>query len=99
MPKIIKSYVGDVGLDIYLDCGQVITGATGTVIKVEKPDETTDEWAATIFGTNYLKYTVQSGDFDQAGDFRLQVYMTLGSWVGRGVTAVYTVYPVFSTES
>ncbi|KKL64805.1 hypothetical protein LCGC14_2161320 [marine sediment metagenome] len=93
---INKSFVGDVGLIIYLDCGQVISGATGIVIKVRKPDETTTEWAATISGTNYIKYTVQSGDFNQAGEYRFQAYMTLGAWVGRGDTVDYMVYAVFA---
>jgi len=91
-----KCFVGEVGTEIYLDCGRTITGATNVYIKVRKPDETEHDWSAEVSGTKYVKYTIQAGDFDQSGDYRLQAYFTLGSWVGRGTTAVLPVYDNFA---
>ena len=91
-----RSFVGDIGLVVFLDCGQDVSAATGLLMKVKKPDETTTDWSASLSGTNYIKYTIQAGDLNQSGDFRIQAQFTLGSWVGRGRTAVLTVYPTFA---
>ncbi len=91
-----KCFVGDVGTLLIVDCKKTITGATGILLKVRKPDETEHDWSATIYDTSKIQYTVQAGDFDQAGDYRIQSYLTLGSWVGRGHTFVLTVYSTFS---
>lgn len=84
-----KYYVGDVGTDIIVDCGQDITGATGTVIKYKKPDGSIGEWVATIYNSNYLKYTVLAGDWDQQGNWYVNAYMILSGWTGRGETDTF----------
>lgn len=90
-----KYYVGDVGTDIIVDCGQDISAATGTKLLVLKPNGAEVEWTATIYNTNYLKYTVQAGDFDQTGEYRLQSYMTLSAWTGRGEVDVFHIEEAF----
>jgi hypothetical protein len=87
-----KVYVGDVGTEIIVDCGQAITGATGTTLEVEKPDGTEKSWTATIYGTNYLKYTIQTDDLDIAGVYKVQSKLTLGGWTGKGETDKFRVY-------
>lgn len=91
-----RSYVGNIGLPIYADCEQDVSAATGLLIKYKKPDGTTGEWSATLYGTEYIQYTIQAGDFDQDGEYKVQPFFTLGSWVGRGKTASFTVYPIFA---
>lgn len=87
-----KHYVGDVGTEITVDCGTTITEATGTKLKVKKPDGTAVEWTATVSGTDDLKYTTISGDFDQDGVYYLQASLTISGWTGLGETANFTIH-------
>jgi len=87
-----KHYIGEIGTDIIVDCGQDITGATNTELVVKKPDGSIVTWTATIYNTNYLKYTTVSGDFDQAGTYRLQASLTLSGWTGYGETSEFIIY-------
>lgn len=90
-----KIYVGDVGTEIILDCGQSIASATTTDIKVTKPNNTTDTWTGSIYNTNYIKYTIQTGDLDVVGPWLLQAYVVTPSGTWRGETAKMEVYQVF----
>lgn len=87
-----KYYVGDIGTDIIVDCGSTITGATATTLKVKKPDGAEVEWAASIDGTDHLKYTTLIDDFSVPGTYFLQASLTLGGWTGLGETARFIVY-------
>lgn len=94
-----KYYVGDIGTEIILDCGMDLTGATGVVIHVRKPDGTVESWSAALYtidgDQNYIKYTVVEGDLDQAGSYRVQAGLTLSGWTGRGETATFEVGAAF----
>ena len=87
-----KHFVDEVGTVITVDCGCDITGATGTALKVKKPDGTEVSWTATIYDSNYLRYTTVSGDLDQVGVYYVQSYLTIGGWTGRGETAEFIIY-------
>lgn len=89
-----KHYIGEVGTVIRLDCGVDISAADVTTMKVKKPDGSTVEWAATVFGTNFIDYTTTSGDFI-AGVYQIQSYIEIGGWIGRGNTATFTVFDLF----
>ena len=91
-----KVYVGDVGTEIIVDCGQSIVGATATTLEILKPDGTTKSWTATIYQSNYLKYTVQADDLDMAGLWRVQAKLTLSGWTGKGETDSFRVYPSYN---
>lgn len=91
-----KHYIGEVGTDIIVDCGSVITGATGIKLKVKKPDGSTAEWGADIEGTNHLKHTTIASDFNQAGTYYLQSLLTLSGWTGLGETAIFDIYNPFA---
>lgn len=94
-----KIYLGDIGLAIVLDVGEDITGATGAKMIVKKPDGTIVEWDAEVHTvsdeTRYVRYYTQAGDLDQKGRYRVQAYLTLSGWTGRGETATFRVYDVF----
>lgn len=90
-----KHYVSEIGTDIVVDCGCTITGASPTKLKVKKPDNTEEEWDASIEGTDSLKHTTEAGDFDQAGKYRLQASLTLGSWIGLGETVTFVIYEAY----
>lgn len=91
-----KVYVADVGTEIVLNCGADVSAATVKSIKVQKPDGTTTSWAAVLEGTNYLKYTIQDGDLDQAGAWKVQAYIEIASWKGLGETAKLKVSEAFA---
>ena len=88
-------YVGDIGTEITVDCGQEITGATNTKLVVQTPLGGTEEWTAVVVSvggkTQYLRYTTKAGDIAIPGVYRLQSYLTLGSWTGSGKTAQIAV--------
>ena len=91
-----KHYVGEIGTDIIVDCGSVITGATNTKLKIKKPDGTLVDWAADIEGTNHLKYTTILNSFNQAGTYYLQASLTISGWTGLGETAIFEIYNPFA---
>jgi len=76
MPKI---YAGDVGVEIRLDTGQTLAGATSMIIKVLKPDGTEAEWAASQYDSTTIYYVTVDGDLADAGDYVLQSYVEWGS--------------------
>lgn len=79
-------FVGDVGTVIKLDTGTDLTSATALKIKVKKPNGTEVEWTASQDANNpkVMTYTIQSGDLDQSGTWKLQAYVEFPTWQGRG---------------
>lgn len=90
-----KVYKGDIGTSIILDCGSDVSTASAQEIKVQKPQGSTTTWSATVYNTNYLKHTTISTSVDDVGRYRLQAYVELTEWQGRGETADLTVYDYF----
>jgi len=90
-----KVYVGDYGTVITVDCGEDISAATITQIKVQKPGGTVVTWGASLYGTNYLQYTTVNGDIDESGIWKVQASVTLPSWKGLGETDTFTVYEAY----
>jgi len=73
-----KIYKGDVGVEIRLDTGQNLIGATAMKIKVQKPDGTEAEWAALQHNSTTIYYVTSSGDLAASGDYVLQSYVEWG---------------------
>jgi hypothetical protein len=94
-----KMYVGDIGTALVADIGADIDGATDTKLLVLKPDGTEEEWPADIFEIdgqkNYLRYLTEAGDFDQAGKYKIQAYLSKDGWSGKGETDRFKVYAKF----
>lgn len=87
-----KSYVGDVGTILEVDCGVDISSATTHNLMVQKPDLTLDELVGTIYNSNYIRYTTVDGDWDQAGIYRIQSKIVISGWEGLGETAKLRIY-------
>ncbi len=81
-----KYYVGDIGTDIIVDCGEDISAATVKRIKYRKPDGTEGYWEADVYLSNYLKYTVLINDWDLSGKWSINSYIEIGTWKGHGET-------------
>lgn len=90
-----KVYVGDIGTIIEVDCDEDISTATGYKLVVRKPDGTRADWTASIYGTTALRHTTVAGDLSVAGIYRVQPYMTLDSWTGRGKTVEFEVFRLY----
>ena len=78
-----KIHAGDIGTIFIVDTGENISTATSTDLKVRKPDGSTTVWGGSLYGTNFIKYTIQAGDL-VAGDYRLQAYIEMPTWIGYG---------------
>ena len=83
-------FVGDVGTEIVLECGVPITTATVMRIYVRKPTGTA-VWSAVADTSTSIKYVTGIGDLDVAGEYRLQAYVEMPGWKGRGSVARLTV--------
>lgn len=90
-----KHYKGEVGTEILVDCGCVITGASDITLKIKKPDGTKVDWDAIIDGTNFLKHTTIASDFSLPGKYYLQASLTISSWAGLGETTTFIIYSSF----
>ena len=88
-----KHYSGETGTEIRLNCGCDISAASATVIYCRKPSGTTATWTATVYGTNYIRYYTGSTDLNETGVYRVQAGITLGTWTGRGETAIFEISP------
>lgn len=85
-------YIGDVGTEVILDTGVDITSATTHVIAVKKPGATSIiEWPAELFETTKLRYVVQDGDIDIAGDYVLMAKVSMPGWSGHGAAVAMPV--------
>lgn len=91
-----KVYVGSIGTQIILDCGQDISAATSLRIDVRKPDGTVVTWSAVASGATALRFDTLAGTLDQVGRWRLQAHVTLptGDWPGD--TIALDVYAPFN---
>jgi hypothetical protein len=91
-----KVYVGDIGTQIVLDCGQDISAATARSIEIKKPNGRTVSWPATASGTNAITCTTGGSNLlDVSGAWQLQAKVTLPSGTWRGETVALNVYASF----
>ena len=91
-----KSYVGDTGTVITLDCSADLSGATSLQIAVLKPDDSSLTWQAQPFGLTGMSYTTAAGTFDMEGVWLLQALVTSAAGKWRGETAVIEVSAIFN---
>jgi long-subunit fatty acid transport protein len=92
-----KVYVGDVGTEIKVDMQESMSGATDITFEVKKPSGEEKTWSGVeIVETTKLKYTIQSGDLDVSGTYKVQPKLTLGAWIGKGYTVSFRVYEKYT---
>ena len=96
---ISRIYVGDVGTKVIVMCGEDLSAATKTSIKVRKPGVKAEiEWPAQVDQAKpaEMYYFAQAGDFDVVGQYALQAYVELPTWRGHGETVLLDVRKRFS---
>ena len=90
-----KTYTGDTGTVIVLDCGANVSAATARAIDARRPDGTLVSWAAVAEGIDSIKFTTFANSLDQPGDWKLQSRVTLPSGTWRGETVLLRVFTPF----
>jgi hypothetical protein len=91
-----KIYAGAVDVEIRLDTGQSLDGASSLKILVKKPNGTETEWGASQYDSTTIYYATVDGDLDEAGDYVLQSYVEWGSSKHLGESVILRVYAKFS---
>lgn len=88
--------VGDIGTYIVIDMGTDVSAATNLIFKVRKPSYpdtgSEEDWVPSVYNTNYLRYQVVTGDFDEDGVYEIVPQLTLGGWSGHGDPVWFKVY-------
>lgn len=77
-------YKNDSDVQIILETGQTITGASVMRIKYRRPDGVASYWTATESGTTAITYTTDEDDLCVAGDWQLQAYVE-NTWKRHGL--------------
>ena len=95
MTTTSRTYVGDTGTVITLDCGTDVSAATARNIEARKPDGTLATWVATASGTTAIRFTTLADTLDQAGTWRQQAHVVLPSGEWRGDTVPLQVLALF----
>jgi len=87
-----KIYVGQVGVEITLDTGIALAGATATKIRAKRPGRGSLLWDASIVESTKVQYTTEATDLSEAGDWCLQAYVEIDGAKGYGETVTMAVY-------
>jgi hypothetical protein len=82
MTKTVRK--GDVGTLVKVYVGCDISDANLTQLIYQKPNGNKGTWVGSIVENSYIAYTLQTGDIDIVGHWKLQAYVeTLsGKWYG-----------------
>jgi len=65
----------DIGLQLRLNTGVDISGASVARVDYRKPSGATGSFTGAATGTYYVAYTLQSGDIDEDGEWEFQAYV------------------------
>lgn len=92
-----KIFVGDIGTILTVDAQDADAAAinlTGMTLSLDvwKPGALTSvSWAGTMSGTTKIAYTTVSGDWNLAGEYRIQSKVVDGTKVWRGASYRFDV--------
>jgi hypothetical protein len=86
-------YVGDIGVKIEMSVNIDVSLISLAKFVCRKPNGRTVEWVAQIDATNgILYYITQEGDLNISGEYKIQPYVEMGDFKGRGEPAILRVY-------
>ena len=77
-------YVNDIGTELVLDCGVNISTATLMKVLARNPSGGKKTWVASLNTTTSIKYVLQAGDMAVPGKWKVQSYVEMPGWSGRG---------------
>ena len=85
-------YTGDHGTVILVDVKEDIRTATSLILKIKKPNaNTTVDWVGTRSGITKIKYIVKAKDWNVSGTYKIQAYVVMPGWVGRGDITTFVI--------
>jgi len=90
-----KYYIGDIGTEILVNTGIVLSEATSLRLEIRKPSGKEVEWTGVLGPRNTvgeytsIKYVVLTGDWDEGGWWSLQSYVVFASGSWRGATVQF----------
>lgn len=95
-----QMHVNDIGntlIGTVIDDGSVvdISTASDLYIIMKKPDQTTETKVASFYGDGTdgkMSYTVASGDLNQAGNYKIQGKVEIGSCTYYSSVSTFKVY-------
>ena len=91
MTEEYDAYVGDVGIEIVLDVGADISGASALKIKYTRPNGDANDWDAGEKTATSLCYVTKAGDLNNAGIWKLQAYAETAGWKLHGKVVEFHV--------
>jgi len=89
----MKHYIGEIGTRVLIEVeNSEIESYDSLYLNVKKPDGTTEKWDAIVVSGIYILHTAASGDFDQAGTYYIQPYVSMSGWSGLGETDTFEIH-------
>jgi hypothetical protein len=88
-----KVYVDTVGLEVIIDMGDSVVGATNIVLNVMKPGGTETTWgAANVYLTRFIRYLTVANDINEVGLYKIQPEFELDGWSGPTKTVSFRAW-------
>ena len=85
------AFKNDIGIEIELNVGTDISGATVRKIKFKRPNGTIGVWNASEKSSTSIAYVTKDGDLNNAGIWMLQSYVEKSTWKIHGKKQRFTV--------
>lgn len=92
----IDHFVGEVGTALIVDCKKDITRSKKYLIYVKKPSGKEVIWTGVCNGTTKTKYIIKKGDLNEAGIYKVQVYLEMSDFSGWTTTGSFPVKARFN---
>ena len=97
-------YVGEENTLFYIDCGIDVSQATLAEVFLKRPDGTSLKKIAapTVLNgsSDWIFFRIEESDFNQAGKYTGQAFVTLSAWSGWGKPFYINVeFPLSSSSS
>jgi len=88
---------GDIGTKIRYNAQESLAAQTVLKLKWKKKPigepQTTGEWAASVYDTNYAEYTTLTAADLLAGVMEIQIYIETLAWKGHSEMKEFTIDP------
>jgi len=86
-------YAGDIGVKIEMSVNVDVSSILLAKFICRKPNGKKVEWSAQTDTTNNILYYITGpGDLDISGEYKIQPYIEINDFKGRGEPAILRVY-------
>lgn len=89
-------FKGQTLLTITLNTGQDISAGSTFEIHYIKPSQARGAWTASLSGLNSIQYSIQSGDIDESGAWKIQSHVVIsGNEVKGEIVNMRVLEPLY----